>query len=126
GADRRRAAFLETVMRRRDRLVLGDCWPELTLVACWLGGSAGVQARHLDAHFDRHVARRDPGFIASEGHFTITVDDDSAAGVLTVDTNFYEFIAEEDIDEAEPRTLLSHELAAAKRYCVVGPVANRL
>src|SRR5438128_9258080 len=65
GADRRRAAFLEAVTRRRDRLVLGDCWPELTLVACWLGGSAGVQARHLEAHFDRHVARRDPGFVAS-------------------------------------------------------------
>jgi len=126
GADRRRAAFLEAVTRRRDRLVLGDCWPELTLVACWLGGSAGVQARHLDAHFGRHVARRDPGFIASEGHFTITVDDDSAAGVLTVDTNFYEFIAEEDIDEAEPRTLLSHELAEGKRYYVVVTGANGL
>jgi hypothetical protein len=39
--DPRRAAFLEAVIEHRDRLVLGDCWPELSLSACWLGGSAG-------------------------------------------------------------------------------------
>ena len=40
-SDPRRAALLEAVRKRRGRLVLGDCWPELSLVACWLGGSAG-------------------------------------------------------------------------------------
>src|SRR5437870_3917260 len=103
--DPRRAAFIDAVARRRDGLVLGDCWPELVLVACWLGGSAGIQARHLDAHFGQQVARRDLGLVASEGRFTIPVDDDSAAGVLALHTSFYEFIAEKDIDEPTPRAL---------------------
>ncbi len=125
-SDPRRAALLEAVRKRRGRLVLGDCWPELSLVACWLGGSAGIQARHLDAEFGRQVARRDLGLVASEGRLTIPVEDDSAAGVLAVNTNFYEFIAEEDMTDPAPRTLLCHELAEGRRYDVIVTGANGL
>jgi hypothetical protein len=124
--DPRRAAFLEDIARCRGRLVLGDCWPALALVACWLGGSAGIQARHLEAHFDPRIARRDLGLVASEGRFTIPVEDDSAAGVLAVHTNFYEFVAEEDIDDPAPRTLLCHELAEGRRYYLIVTGANGL
>ena len=124
--NRQRAALLADVAGRRDRLVLGDCWPELSLVACWLGGSAGIQARHLDAHFGPQIARRDLGLVASEGRFTIPVEDDSAAGVLAVHSNFYEFVAEEDIDDPAPRTLLCHELAEGRRYYLIVTGANGL
>src|SRR5262249_6419629 len=99
---------------------------ELCLLACWLGGSAGIQARHLEAHFGREVARRDLGLVASEGRFTVPVDDDSAAGVLAVHTNFYEFIAEEEIDDLVPRTLLCHELSDGRRYYMIVTGANGL
>jgi hypothetical protein len=124
--DPRRAAFIEAVARRRDGLILGDCWPELVLVAGWLGGSAGIQVRQLDAHFGQQVARRDLGLVASEGRFTIPVDDDSAAGVLAIHTSFYEFIAEEDIDDPTPRALLCHELTEGSRYYVIVTGANGL
>ena len=124
--DPRRATFLEAIAARRGRLVLGDCWPELALVACWLGGSAGIQARHLEAHFDPRIARRDLGLVASEGRFTMPVEDDSAAGVLAVHTSFYEFVAEEDIDDPAARTLLSHELAEGRRYYLIVTGANGL
>jgi GH3 auxin-responsive promoter len=120
-----RAAALEAVARRHGRLVLGACWPELALVACWLGGSAGIQARHLDAHFPG-VPRRDLGLVASEGRLTVPLDDDSAAGVLAVHTGFFEFIAEEEIDAPSPRTLLCHELEDGRRYYVVVTAANGL
>src|SRR5262245_36855759 len=124
--DPQRAAFLEAVARRRGRLVLGDCWPELSLLACWLGGSAGIQARHLEAHFDRQVARRDLGLVASEGRLTVPIDDDSAAGVLAVHVNFYEFIAEEDIADPSARPLGCHELIEGRRYYVIVTGANGL
>jgi hypothetical protein len=120
-----RARFLEAVARRRGRLVLGDCWPELSLVACWLGGSAGIQARHLEEHFGSRVARRDLGLVASEGRFSLPVEDHSAAGVLAVQSNFYEFIEEEDADEA-PRTLLCHQLVEGRRYYLIVTGANGL
>jgi hypothetical protein len=124
--DPRRAALLEQVASRRGQLILGDCWPELSLVACWLGGSAGIQARHLEPHFGPQVARRDLGLVASEGRFTVPIDDDSAAGVLAVDTSFYEFVPEDEIDDPAPRTLLCHELAEGRRYYLVVTGANGL
>src|SRR6266496_3313519 len=75
---------LDRVLARHGRLVLGECWPELALVGCWLGGSAGIQARHLTEHVDPRVARRDLGFVASEGRLTIPLEDGTAAGVLAV------------------------------------------
>ncbi len=123
--DRRRATELSSVARVSGRLILGECWPELALVACWLGGSAGVQARHLDAHFPG-VARRDLGLIASEGRLTIPLEDDDAAGVLAVHTTFFEFIAEEQVDDPAPRPWLAHELQDGRRYHVVITGANGL
>jgi hypothetical protein len=123
--DRRRAGELARLAARRGKLVLGDCWPELALVACWLGGSAGVQARRLDAHFPG-VPRRDLGLVASEGRLTIPVDDDSAAGVLAVHTTFFELIAEEEIDAPAPRAWLAHELQDGRRYYVIVTGANGL
>jgi hypothetical protein len=124
--DSRRARFLEAAARRRNRLVLGECWPELSLVACWLGGSAGIQARHLEEHFGGAVGRRDLGLIASEGRFSLPVEDDSAAGVLAVHANFYEFVDEDDADDPAPRTLLCHELAEGRRYYLIVTGANGL
>jgi hypothetical protein len=124
--DPSRAAFLEETVGRRGHLVLGDCWPELALLACWLGGSAGIQARHLDAHFGPGVPRRDLGLIASEGRFTLPIEDSSAAGVLALHTSFYEFIPEEDIADPAPRPLLCHELAEGRRYYLIVTGANGL
>jgi hypothetical protein len=123
--DPRRAAALAHVVARRGRLVLGDCWPELALVACWLGGSAGLQARHLDAHF-AGVPRRDLGLVASEGRLTVPLEDESAAGVLAVHTTFFEFVPEDEIDDPAPRARLCHELQDGGRYYVIVTGANGL
>jgi hypothetical protein len=122
--DRSRSTALARVAARRGRLTLGECWPELALLACWLGGSAGTQARRLDAHFG-DVPRRDLGLIASEGRLTVPVEDASAAGVLAVHTTFFEFIPEDEIDEPS-RPRLCHELEDGGRYYVIVTGANGL
>jgi hypothetical protein len=123
--DPRRAASLAAAAARRGRVVLGDCWPELALIGCWLGGSAGIQARHLDTHFPG-VPRRDLGLVASEGRLTLPVEDDSAAGVLAVQTCFFEFIAEDEIDDPTSPTRLCHELEDGRRYYVIVTGPNGL
>jgi len=123
--DPRRAASLAAAAARRGRVVLGDCWPELALIGCWLGGSAGIQARHLDTHFPG-VPRRDLGLVASEGRLTIPMEDESAAGVLAVQTCFFEFIAEDEIDDPTPPTCLCHELEDGRRYYVIVTGPNGL
>jgi hypothetical protein len=121
-----RAATLARIVGRHGRLVLGESWPDLALVACWLGGSAGILARHLDAHIDPRVARRDLGLVASEGRVTLPTHDNSAAGVLAVHSSFFEFIPEEDIDLRTPPAVLCHELEIGRRYYVIVTGANGL
>ena len=120
-----RAAFLARVMERRGRLVLGDCWPDLALVACWLGGNAGVHARRLADHFPS-VPQRDLGLIASEGRLTVPTEDGCAAGALAVHAGFFEFVPEDRIDDADPDTLLAHQLEDGRRYYIAITEANGL
>jgi GH3 auxin-responsive promoter len=124
--DPRRAALLAGIVECHGRLVLGECWPNLALLACWLGGSTGIQARHLDAHFDARVARRDLGLVASEALVTLPTHDGSAAGVLAVHSNFFEFVPEEEIEADAPRALLCHELEVGRRYYVIVTGGNGL
>jgi len=124
--DPRRAALLTGIVECHGRLVLGECWPNLALLACWLGGSTGIQARHLDAHFGASVARRDLGLVASEARVTIPTQDGSAAGVLAVHANFFEFVPEEEIESDAPRALLCHELEVGRRYYVIVTGGNGL
>ncbi len=114
-----RARELADVLATRGSLDPRHCWPRLALIGCWLGGTAGLHASHLAARFGPQVPLRDLGLIASEGRMTIPLYDATAAGPLAVDTNFYEFIPEERIDDANPPVLLAHELEDTKRYYIV-------
>lgn len=46
-----RARYLEEILRTTSTLRPLDVWPELKLIACWLGGSVGVQAHKLSAFY---------------------------------------------------------------------------
>jgi hypothetical protein len=120
-----RAAELGRLAQERGRLVLGDCWPGLKLLGCWLGGNAGIQARHLGEHFGA-VPRRDLGLVASEGRITVPVDDETAAGVLAVHAGFFEFVPEEAIDDPAPPALPCHQIEEGRRYHVILSGANGL
>ncbi|HEY0385561.1 MAG TPA: GH3 auxin-responsive promoter family protein [Pyrinomonadaceae bacterium] len=113
-----RARFLDGVLRRRGSLRLAECWPELKLIACWIGGSVGTQARKLTPIYG-DVPLRDLGYIASEGRFTVPFEDHTPSGILALHSNFYEFIPEEETDSARPNVLLSHELEAGRRYSIL-------
>ena len=123
--DRARARFLEQVINRTGHLRPREVWPELQLIGCWLGGSAGFQADQL-TEFYGDVPRRDLGLWASEGRMTLPLADDTASGVLAVHANFYEFIPEENAEGTPPRTLRAHQLERGRRYCLVISAANGL
>jgi hypothetical protein len=124
--DRARARALARVIEARGRLVPGACWPGLELIACWLGGSAGVHARRLASHYGAGVAQRDLGLLASEGRMTLPLADDDAAGAVALDSGFFEFIPEDATAAPVPPTLLVSELEDGQRYEVVLTGANGL
>jgi hypothetical protein len=113
-----RARALARLAAARGELRLEDAWPDLALVGCWLGGSAGHHARRLAPDYGP-VPLRDLGLVASEGRVTLPVADGTAAGPLALEAGFFEFVPEEAMDASAPPTLLAHELEVGCRYGVV-------
>ncbi len=113
-----RAKFLEQVLEKTGTLRPRDVWPELRLLACWLGGSVGIQAQKLSAQYG-DIPVRDIGYMASEAHITMPYQDHTSSGILTIQTNYYEFVPEEAHGTQKPPVLSCHELEQGKRYAIV-------
>lgn len=113
-----RGRFLDKVFNTSNKLSLKSCWPELKLVGCWLGGSIGRNSGVVLNCFD-DTPKRDLGYMASEGIFSLPLSDESSAGVLNIWHNFFEFIPEEDVESDHPDILDISELEAGKNYKVI-------
>jgi len=116
--DPARARFLEGLVERHGTLRPRDAWPDLALIGCWLGGSAGIQSTGLSAWYGE-TALRDIGFRATESTMTVPLVDGTAAGPLSVGAGYYEFVPEDAIDSAAPTTLGAHELQVGHRYYIL-------
>jgi len=102
-ANAKRAGQLKDMRARRGgMLVPGDYWPDLGLIGCWKGGTVGHYLEKFDQWFNpdgrRPVPVRDWGYLSSEARGSIPLSDEGSKGVLTVATNFFEFVA---VDEVE-------------------------
>jgi hypothetical protein len=116
--DRQRALFLERVIGKTGRMLPAECWPDLTLIGCWLGGSIGYHTDSLAEYYGK-VPLRDLGYMASEGCFTLPTKDASPAGILALQNNYYEFIPESQLDHSHPDILTAGELEAGNCYKVL-------
>ncbi|MGP1384394.1 MAG: GH3 auxin-responsive promoter family protein [Thainema sp.] len=117
-ANPQRARQLERIVDATGGLKPKDCWPHLQLLGCWTGGSVGAQARQLTADYGA-LPTRDLGYLASEARVTIPYQDNTAGGLLDLNTNFYEFVPEAEAEQADPSILLSHELEIGQRYQIL-------
>lgn len=116
--DRRRAQVMARCLELHGRLLPRELWPRLSMLGCWLGGSAGVQAERLSDAYGE-VPRRDLGLRATEATITVPFEDETAAGPLAIHTGCFEFIPEDEIDADAPSALLAHELQDGGRYYVL-------
>lgn len=117
--NRRRAQELDKSLAATGRLRPIDYWPHLKLIGCWKGGSVGVRLKELAAWFGDAVPTRDLGYMASEAQMSLPVSDGGSAGILAIDANFFEFIAESEIASANPITLGCDELEVGGVYYVI-------
>lgn len=116
--NRSKAQFLNKIVKDNDRLLPYCCWPSLRLLGCWLGGSIGCQADKLSTYYG-NVPKRDIGYLASEGSFTLPYEDCTPSGILALENNYYEFIPEEIAAQDPLQTLLPHELETGKYYKIL-------
>jgi hypothetical protein len=116
--NRARAVFLERMLKKTGWLLPIDCWPDLSLIGCWLGGSIGFHTESLAKYYGG-IALREVGYMASEGCITLPLQDASSAGVLALQNNYYEFIPETQLDYTHPDILTTCELESGKCYKII-------
>jgi len=116
--DLERAKHLESCLSKTGRLLPKDVWPELALIGCWKGGSVGLYLREFEGLFDPATPIRDWGYLASELRGSVPVTDEGCAGVLTIETNFKEFVDEHDIESPNRTFLTADRLEDGHRYFV--------
>jgi hypothetical protein len=113
-----RARELEEIVRRTGTLYPRDYWPAYCLLGNWTGGSVGAYLLHYPRYYGT-MPVRDIGLIASEGRMTIPVEDGTPSGVLDVTSHYFEFIPEEEGEEAQPTVLGAHELQEGRNYYIL-------
>ena len=121
-----RADFLEAIIKKYGKLLPSSYWKKLKLIGCWLGGSCGFQIDKLTKYFGSNISFRDIGYLASEGTMTIPTEDNTSAGVIALQNNFYEFIPLNHSSSTRADPLLCHQLKKGKQYKILLTNCNGL
>jgi hypothetical protein len=114
-----RARMLAKAKEQNGAIRPADYWPDLELIACWLGGSMGHFAPSLREWCGDRFQFRDIGYMASEGIFSIPLGNGTPDSALALHSAFFEFIPEADFGHDGAPVLLAHELEAGQNYHVV-------
>jgi GH3 auxin-responsive promoter len=122
---RRAATRLEAIVDRTGRLLPKDYWPDLQFIANWTGGTMGAYLRNYPEYFGEKPVR-DIGLIASEGRFTIPIEDGTPAGVLDILHTYFEFIPEDQGDAEQPETVEATDLIEGRRYFILPTTSGGL
>lgn len=117
-ANPERAASLETCRANAGSLLPKDIWPHLAMIGCWKGGSVGLYLRDFPNYFSPDTPIRDWGYLASEVRGSIPLTDEGCGGVLSIETNFFEFVPEEESESSQPSFLTADQLMEGRRYYV--------
>ncbi|TWT98711.1 GH3 auxin-responsive promoter family protein [Neorhodopirellula pilleata] len=114
----RRIQELENIIEQTGRLLPKDFWPQLSVIGVWMGGSVSAFIPEVRRLYGE-CAFRDHGLSASEGRMTIPIEDESNAGLLDYESNFYEFIPESEFESDSPTVLEAHELIEGQSYYIL-------
>ncbi|MDD5495951.1 MAG: GH3 auxin-responsive promoter family protein [Candidatus Omnitrophica bacterium] len=113
-----RADELRNILNDKKELLPKYFWPNLQLIECWKGGTVKLYLKELPRYFGK-ISVRDFGCLSTEARCSIPITDNGAAGILAIDTNFYEFIPKEDINKRDKRILLCDQVEEGKEYLLI-------
>jgi hypothetical protein len=106
-------------------LRLAALWPDLRLVICWQSTAVHPYQKLVAPCLDG-LKVRDYLTQSSECIMAIPTADGGSGGALACAAHFFEFIEDDDIAAASPRTLLPGELETGRIYELVASTAGGL
>jgi hypothetical protein len=116
--DPERARALEK-MAASGSLRPRDYWPDLKLIGCWKGGTVGQFSQQLFDWCAPGLVLRDTGYMSSEAHVSIPITDKGSEGLLTIHTNVFEFVPEDEWGQPGARALFADELSVGGTYQIL-------
>lgn len=111
-----RAAELRELKAKYGNVLPKHYWPNLQILNTWKCGNTKVYLDKFKDSFPEKMLHQEFGYFSSECRFGLVLDDTNNT-VLFPHYHYYEFIAEEDIENPDPTFLQLHELEKGKRYC---------
>lgn len=90
-------------------------WPNLQVLSTWKCGNTKVYLDKFQGTFPDNICHQEIGYFSSECRFGFVMDD-SVDTVLFPHFHYYEFVAEEDLENPNPRFWQLYELEEGKRY----------
>ena len=115
--DRQLAGRMANGIKCDGKLLPKHFW-NLAFLTNWTGGTLKLYMPRLRELFGQ-VPVRDIGLLASEGRFSLPIEDGTAAGLAEITGNFLEFISVEDADEENPPTVRAEEVEVGRDYFLV-------
>lgn len=113
--DKARADELETLLRK-GQFKPDTIWKDLALITCWTKGAAGFYLNDFPQTLG-DIPVCDISYCASEGRGTAVLSADKQ--LLALNSHFFEFIPENEIDSPNPTVLLADELEVNQNYFVL-------
>lgn len=117
--DPARARELREIFGRGRPATFADLWPSLRLVSTWTGGNCRVAAEKVRSLLPPSARLVELGYLSSEFRGTLTVDQETGAGLPTLQDYFFEFIEPDQWEAGSRDCLLLHQLEAGRDYYVI-------
>jgi hypothetical protein len=113
--DRERALQLLT-LAQQDQFTPEKIWPTLQVVSCWTKAAASFYLADFPKYFGK-VPVCDITYGASEGRGTVFMGPGQQMAALN--SHFFEFVPEAEIDQPNPTILLAEELENGQNYYIL-------
>lgn len=113
-----RARELREILISEKKLLPRTAWKNIGAINTWQGGCAPFYLPRV-CELWGNAPQRCWGLRATEGIFSVPLNDHTASGVIAVGGHFIEFAEGENLPSNHAATLLAHELQIGKRYRII-------
>ncbi|MES1023103.1 GH3 auxin-responsive promoter family protein [Gloeocapsa sp. BRSZ] len=113
-----RAAQLKSILRNNGKLTPKLAWSNLSFIATARGGTSNFYFHRFPDYLE-DTPIFGAVYASAEGTFSIYSDINTDGSILAIESGFFEFIPQDQWEEAHPKTLLATEVKVGQLYRIL-------